>query len=546
MYRSLCLLFMFALLVVSCSHSTHEQKLLLYRADSLMQIKPDSALYLLKKITNYKQLAKGDKAWFAVLWNKALLKNDIEVSSDTLIRYATNHYGKDDPINAGYAWYLLSRCEKSKGNAQGEADALFKAQEYAIYSKNLKLQACVWDAKSLMYKSQHKLDSMYHYANLAYLAFQKQKDTRNAVVCLLNMGINSSMSKRLDRALAYYLKAEELAKHTNEPLLLSSAYTQLCYTYYQMGNYPRALQYSRLSTKTSDYYDYNKWINMASIYIKTGALDSAHYYLSKGSPSVDRIKFYYELWETLHEKRGDFKSALIYEKKYAFILDSLNKKSLSESFAGLEKKYNYQKYQTENQSLTINNQRKNILILVLLLLLSSVAMLFFIFKNRQHRKLLTRQRLLTSKEEALVKKEQEKNTILAKQFDIQQNALKAISLLKQNASTFIKADDVFKDTKTKKEFVTQQNEALSALYKNTIENVDLLYNNISKRLATSFPDLLESDILICCLLLAGFDNISIASLLDILPKSYNMRRTILRKKLNIPHEVNLTEFLANF
>ena len=547
MYRLLCLLLVYALLVVSCRHSTGEQKLLLTTADSLMQTHPDKSFLLLKKISSYKQLSSSNKAQYALLMTEALFKNDFKVESDTLIKYATGYYNNSDPLHAGYAWYYLSRCEQDMGNAQGQAEALLKAQEYALLSQNPKLQSFIWDAKSLMYKEQNKLDSMFYYTRLAYHAFQQQKDIRNAVVCLMNIGVNYSMSEKMDSALHYYFIALGFAKQVNEPLLITSVYRAICYAYYKKGEYQKALQNSRLSIQTSDKYDYSKWMNMAYVYLKVGQLDSVRYYLQKCAPPPYRLTDYYELWEGLYEKQGNFKAALDYEKKLFFTQDSLNKHALNESFAGLDKRYNYQKFQSENKTLTIHNQSKNILILILLLLLSSGVALFFIFKNRQHRKLLEHQRLLTIKEEALVKQEQEKNLILKKQFDIQQNALIAISLLKQNASTLIKKEEsIFKNLKQKKEFTTQQDEALSSLYKNVIENVDLLYNNISKRLISSYPQLLESDILICCLLLAGFDNIAIASLLDILPKSYNMRRTLLRKKLNVSHEVNLTDFLVDF
>jgi hypothetical protein len=93
MRLSLCLsLFSLCLLLASCGHPSPQDKVLLARADSLMETHPDSALTLLKHITDSKGLSSSNQALYALLMSRALDKNNIEVQSDSLIRIATAYY----------------------------------------------------------------------------------------------------------------------------------------------------------------------------------------------------------------------------------------------------------------------------------------------------------------------------------------------------------------------------------------------------------------------------------------------------------------------
>ena len=137
----LCLcLAVFFLLIASCGHPSPQDNALLTRADSLMETHPDSALTLLKHITDSKGLSSSNQALYALLMSRALDKNNIKVQSDSLIRIATAYYhGEKEFSRAGYAWFYLARVDGNCSNAEGRASALLKAQTYAAESNNHKL-----------------------------------------------------------------------------------------------------------------------------------------------------------------------------------------------------------------------------------------------------------------------------------------------------------------------------------------------------------------------------------------------------------------------
>ena len=534
------------LFLTACHHSTPEQKALLVRADSLMEHHADSALYLLKRIHNYKDLASADRALYALLMSQALDKNDIWVESDSLIRIATDYYETGEPLRAGYAWFYLSRCERNRGNAQGQAETLLKALNFATKSNNFKLLGFVYSEKAIIFTSQSETDSTLYYHKLALQALQKAGDKRNCVICLINIGYSHYRNHQYDNALVYYQQAEKEAIPLQEPLLLSTIYRQTGLTLYCKKDYSKALFYTKLAATTSDIYDYSKWINFAMIYDKLDKLDSVHFYLHKCSNPHEMASEYYQLLQDVNIKEGNIQNALYYANRLTVARDSLNKRVLSDSFAGLEKKYNYARYVDENKSLIIRDQRKSLLILGLLLLLSMIITIVAMHMYSQKKRQLEQQLLLTTKEEALVRKEQEKSSLLKKQLEMQQKTLLNINAQKKETISQSKADLENRKSPDKADKLESKEQDITVLYQEIIQNVDDLHNHISLRLATQFPKLTSSDILLCCLLLAGFDSASISSLFDIQPKSYNMRRTILRKRLNLSHEIDLVYFLAKF
>lgn len=72
-----------------------------------------------------------------------------------------------------------------------------------------------------------------------------------------------------------------------------------------------------------------------------------------------------------------------------------------------------------------------------------------------------------------------------------------------------------------------------------------VYTDFAERLAINFPDLTNQEKRLVVLLRIGFSSKEIAPILNISPKSVEISRFRLRKKLNLNKEDNLTEFIKN-
>lgn len=75
------------------------------------------------------------------------------------------------------------------------------------------------------------------------------------------------------------------------------------------------------------------------------------------------------------------------------------------------------------------------------------------------------------------------------------------------------------------------------------QNFDIVYANFTQTLSEMYPDLTVSELRLCCYLKMGLSSKDIAPLLSISPKSVEMNRYRLRKKMGLSRDVNLQAFL---
>lgn len=400
--RTTLLLLSACFLFVACGNTTSEEKDLLTRADIVINTHPDSAWHLLKKITKPEKLASADQALYALLMSQEMDRRGESATSDSLIRIAINYYSHTDEAGrTGYAYLYLSRIEHSMGNPKGQADALFKAIPFAIESNDDKLLGYVYGEKATIYETQQdndlneekssaydlqQQDSMLHYHQLSLRHFQKAGDKHNSTIGLIDIGYSYYLHHQYDSALYYCKKAEHEAATLHEPMLLSTIYRLTEGIYYYKKNYLKALHYIRLSMQTSDPYDYSKWKLISMIYLQTGELDSATYYMNKWIATGNELPDCYQLFQELAEKRGQPAEALRYAKLATAAKDSADHRMRAEAFAGMERKYNYERINVENKELIIHNQRY-IIGLILVLLFSAIVLYFSTIEQKHQRKM---------------------------------------------------------------------------------------------------------------------------------------------------------------
>jgi len=515
-------------------------------ADSLMESSPDSALQILKQIRPNKLYTSSNEAWYALLMSQALDRNDIKLETDSIIKTATDYYTGKEPERAAYAWFYYARIEGNRGNADQQVNNLLKAQKFAQFTVNYKLQGLIYSEKAKMYESQKQYDSMIHYNRLSLHSFQLANSTQNCIINLINLGNGFMYSSRPDSAIPYYTAAGKMALTIRDTLLMSTVYKCIGTVYYLQKQFREALNYYKLAPITNiGVYDANKRYLMAKAYIETGELDSARILLTKIADPHEFAPDYYNLWLRIYEKEGNLKAALRTAVKITYIKDSVNDRKLSVSFAGLDKKYKYQGLQIENQNLVIKNKQRGIFLLFSLFVLcfSFVVALFWRLniKKKQfdvQNELLGKEKAFVEIEKEKVEKEKENSTLLEKQLKLQ-----AILLLniEQHRKNVIKRPGIWKNES--KEMHPEQN---NTFHKELIACMDLEYTDISHRLIVDFPSLTKRDILICCLLLAGFDTGMIATILDVKLESITKYRYRLRLKFQLQNSDNLVDYLRQF
>ncbi|MBP1639166.1 MAG: hypothetical protein H6Q17_749 [Bacteroidetes bacterium] len=386
----------------ACRHTSSYDKFYLSKADSLCAICEDSAYVELQKIKQVSLLSSEDKAKYAMILSRVLDGKGQFLCSDSVIRVAANYYPHhNNPEQAGYAYVFLSRIERNKGDINRQAQYLLIAMNYATESKSEKLLGLVCAEKATFFeqkqwnqfKESHQLeyrqlqrDSMLYYHKLSLYHYKKIADNYNVILSLIYIGNSYYQMNQYNDALKYIRLAEIEAEKARQTILLSTIYRLYCGVYTKTNNYDKALLYIRKSMQTSDFMDYNKHSIAARIFLQTNQLDSAVFYAQRCIATGNDLTDCYAILKEVEVKRHNYQNALHYAELYSTAKDSVNQANGNESFSAIEKKYNFQRIDSENKQLTIHNQRY-IAGVILLFVLCLAILIFFLLERRSKQRL---------------------------------------------------------------------------------------------------------------------------------------------------------------
>ena len=130
----ICCVLLFVLFLVSCTDGRSEGQVtrLLRQAETCMEGCPDSALVYLHQIPDPEKLTGENQADYCLLLTQAMDKNDLPLSSDSLIQIAVSYYSnKGDAECKAKALFYKGRVFQQQGNLEG-ATLLYKKAESMI------------------------------------------------------------------------------------------------------------------------------------------------------------------------------------------------------------------------------------------------------------------------------------------------------------------------------------------------------------------------------------------------------------------------------
>ena len=92
--KNTVIIILFAMSLLSSCTIRQDYNQQLLKADSLMQLRPDSALNILKSMSSEKLSTRADNAYYALLLTQAQDKNFVVQKDDSLIQIAVHYYGE--------------------------------------------------------------------------------------------------------------------------------------------------------------------------------------------------------------------------------------------------------------------------------------------------------------------------------------------------------------------------------------------------------------------------------------------------------------------
>ena len=186
--RTIALIAILTALLAACTEKT-DYNTLLVRADSLMNLHPDSALNILESISTESPKTKADRAYYALLLTQARDKNYIVQTDDSLIRIAVRYYDsmRDNRMQAR-AYYLWGSVCRDKNRQTEAIEKYIRATDLAQKAGDEVLLGRIYANAGYIYYLQKfyaKADSIYRQAEQISI---RLKDTSLQISSLAMQG----------------------------------------------------------------------------------------------------------------------------------------------------------------------------------------------------------------------------------------------------------------------------------------------------------------------------------------------------------------------
>jgi DNA-binding NarL/FixJ family response regulator len=368
----------------------------------------------------------------------------------------------------------------------------------------------------------------------------------------------------------------------NDSIGIGGNYNNLGLVMEKLGQLPEALFYYLRSLQISQQLGYsigisNTCANAGKIYSEMNKPDSALYFVNMGIDEAIRsgdktflLKNYETLYQ-IYEKLGKNSEALEAYKNYVSIKDSIFNTEKSRQIAEMEAKYETEKKEKENRILRQNiviQKRTSLLLIVSLAAFIVVAVLLFYF-YRLRNKALKQKTILYEQQRKL--QELEKSRLEDQLFAEQQiNKLQNEKLEQQNrelSSRILHAinkneamNNILEELKKNKDNKNiDYNQCYLRVNQLVKENISIdkewdqfklhfeevnpgFFNSLQEK----YPELTQNELKLCAYYRINLNTKEIAKMLNVTNAAIQKSRYRLRKKMDIPSEMELPEFMGRF
>lgn len=536
-----------AVCLFACNH--HSSNPMLQQVDSLLEMKPDSALTILKNISVLEDLPEVDKAYYALLLAEATDKNKLPLlPCDSLLNFALDYYGDDDREKAVALMYkgrLLAEMDDEKAAIEMNLKALEILQDYPVDTKYRRL---IYSALGLWYgncglndKALEVLHQSLHYSF----------DAKDTAIAYINIGYIYGMRNMQDSAITYQRKAVKYAMRSKDRSMILTSWHNLSICYRHFENVDSAVVYAHKVLQHLSYGNgkADAYYNMGDLYVDLEQYDSARHYLEKSlflSPS--RSIPYWSL-AVIEAELGNFKSAYHYLDTFVMVQDSLDNSELL-----TEVQHLVYKHQTELRVKDEQIKSKRIIrwiVFVSIIICFVVALIYQRWINKKNnQQALYRQALqyADEKQNVMQQRIEENESALALLQDRENQNLDEIAQ-KEQLITQLKKEKLalrtwlFQQTSIYKKVMSLSDQQqvnkkirkvmaaaeLDKLKKTTFE----IYADYISPLQAQYSQLTEDDLLVLCLQEAGISPLAISLCFGHTDTvALNQRKSRLKKKMS--------------
>jgi len=415
-------------------------------------------------------------------------------------------------------------------------------------------------------------------------ALEFSKDYDDKVLTFANLAQAFTYQNKFTKAGEYYEMALKLAKHDNNTKDVATIYDRLGELYLMEKNYGKSLYYFDEALKmlnANDLYKRSECLRgITASYIETkhyeqglktaGQADS----IAKKGGFIFELKDINLLLSQLYDSLRKPSLALAYHKRHIIYKDSIFniEKNKRISFLQTEFETRQKEMQVENLQKEAAFHRTMTYVYLIVGFLILTVLFFFIkdirlknkklkigkelaeqrLKNEQEKSQIVNERLLQQKEKEKLEKQRLEIVLDEKHREILTHAIQinqqkeVLTTVQSEIVGIIKLEDPLEIINSVKQLASEIKTKidLSDDWQQIKLHFEKVHPEFFNRLKTDFSDLTINELKLCAYTKLKFSSKEISRLLNINPSSVQMSRYRLKKKMNIPEEVNFNDFIT--
>lgn len=281
----------------------------------------------------------------------------------------------NDIRGLGGSYSKLGLVYTDQGYFQKALDLQLKALDYFMQSNDKGAEAQTYNNICQIYNYLNNYEMAIHYADKCLKIYEELDFPYGKATAIANKGINFEKQNMLDSAIHYHNVSRAIFVELGYNVEIANCENALGVIYRKLGNskqglfhYKNAYDYAVLENDMPSICQYAA--NMAAVQIDIGMLEEAfkNYELAlkyAEEKDIQRVKRQcYDGFANYYEKKGDFKNALSYRKKYQMLHEKITseetQKAMAQADALFQNTVNQQKILEQEATIAKEQEAKAI------------------------------------------------------------------------------------------------------------------------------------------------------------------------------------------
>lgn len=377
--RTFTMLLIASTMLWGCNIKQNDTMILLSQADSIMELKPDSALMILQSVKDTTGLDENSRAYYLLLLTQAEYKCDTVQTVDTLLDYSIAHYRKvDDESLLARSLYYRGMTQFYRGKPDVALTFLMEGVDIAEKIGDMLQLSKYYESLFQVNYSAKYYEKSLEFARKFLDNSIERKDTNCIVRGYDHIAANYFQLNKHDSALIYFRQNIPLLPFVNKSTQTATL-TNIAIIHYDRQNYDSAKIYLQKSLVIKPRYNTNKVLG--DIYYKEGNIKLASEYWEKAL-DTDNIRLKISTLKSIHKhvlKSENYERAHTLLNNIKYLEDSLEQSLKTNEIAELQYKYEASKKEKEYYH---EKSRLYLMLLVLLLIVFTSVIIIFIYRRR--------------------------------------------------------------------------------------------------------------------------------------------------------------------